>query len=104
MLLNVDEVKLGNFKVEWNDLYIEVNSFFRKFIIDLMLLFFIDYSIISEFYCLLFEVIKKNRNRLSVVYVIIDVSFYCIKIEDFIVDSNFCDVNAKFCFEMEGVS
>lgn len=104
LLLNADEVKPGNLKAEWNDLYTEANSLPRKFTIDLMPLLSTDHSITSESYCLLFEVTKKNRNRLSAAHVTTDVSLHCTKTEDFTADSNSCDANAKFCSEMEGAS
>ena len=105
LLLIVDEVKPGNLRAEWNDLYTEANSLPRKFTIDLMPLFSTDHSVTSEAYCLLFEVTKKNHSgSLSAAHVTIDVSLHCTKTEDFNADSNYCDANAKFCSEIEGAS
>ena len=104
VLLNADEVKPGNLKAEWSDLYTEANCLPRKFTIDLMALLSTERSFTSESYCLLFELTKKNHNENSAVHVTTDVSLHSIKTEDFKADSNSFDANAKFCSEIQGAS
>ena len=102
LLLNAEEVKPGNLKTAWNELYAEANSLPRKFTIDLMPLLSTEDSIRSESYCLLFEVTKKSNNGLSTLTT--DVSLHCTKTEGFSADSNFCDTTAKFRSEIESAS
>lgn len=97
LTLEVDDVKPGKLKADWNGLYTEGSSLPRKFTIDLVPLLSADGSFTNETCFLLFEVTKKAMNEIK--HATTDVSLHITKTED--LSSNFDNAIAKFYFEME---